>query len=806
MKKNLLLLGLLFMCICTISFSVNASAATFCVSDATGLQNALTTASANGEDDLVQIQQGTYVGNFVYASAEACGVTIEGGYTSGCASREVDPANTVLDGDALRTVLALSCPEQAVGFAVDGVTLQNGNASQIRGGGLFANATNGEITLTNNTISGNSSDFGGGGGGVYASGTTVTLTNNTISGNSSDFGGGVYASGTTVTLTNNTISGNSSGFGGGGVYAGITNGTMTLTNNTITGNSSDYSGGGVYAESYHGITLTNNTIMENSSSNNGGGVLISLYENTSIASIYNNVIWYNTADSEGKDLYINNDRNGDFLPSIVNLFNNDFDQSAAGTFIKLPFPIDPSNLVNADPLFVDPLNGDYHLTATSPCINAGDNNAPELPEFDKDGQPRIIDGTVDMGAYEYTGTLPPAARFSADPLRGMAPFEVQFSNQSIGEITSWTWNFGDGGNNTEQNPVHTYRTKGVFTVSLTVTGPLGSDTETKTDYITVTGEAPVPDIKANGSDGPITVSPSTPISIAISLNAGDKSGQTADWWIAVSTPFPPPGDWYTYVHPIGFMLGINLCAQAGLFDLAPYEVLDMTLPVGTYTFYFALDDPDGMATGPWWGLDKVEVTVSAGPPVGTLSLSADPSAITTGGGTTLTATLLDADNAPMPYKLVTLSVSEGTGTFTPLSPWTTNVLGKAEGKFTLTGSKSVIIKGEAQGATGTVTVNYSVYSFTLTANPASIGAGGKTSLITATLKKLGVPVPGKTVTFTTTLGTIAPLSENTGEDGKASAWLTAGDQTGAAVVEGTVNVGTELKTNVSVSIADAGVR
>ena len=58
------------------------------------------------------------------------------------------------------------------------------------------------------------------------------------------------------------------------------------------------------------------------------------------------------------------------------------------------------------------------------------------------------------------------------------------------------------------------------------------------------------------------------------------------------------------------MPGINLCAQTGLFDLTPFEVLqDMTLPVGTYTFYFALDDPDGAATGPWWGLDSVEVTV-----------------------------------------------------------------------------------------------------------------------------------------------------------------------------------------------------
>jgi len=119
----------------------------------------------------------------------------------------------------------------------------------------------------------------------------------------------------------------------------------------------------------------------------------------------------------------------------------------------------------------------------------------------------------------------------------------------------------------------------------------------------------VADIKANGSDGPITVSQSEPVSIEISLDPGDKTDQNADWWIAVKTPFAPPDDWYTYVYPSGWWQGINLCAQNGLFEFSPYEVLNTILPLGNYTFYFAIDDPDGAATGPWWGLDSVEVTV-----------------------------------------------------------------------------------------------------------------------------------------------------------------------------------------------------
>jgi len=92
---------------------------------------------------------------------------------------------------------------------------------------------------------------------------------------------------------------------------------------------------------------------------------------------------------------------------------------------------------------------------------------------------------------EYTATAPTAA-FSAEPLSGDAPLEVIFIDESTGDITSWSWDFGDGGTSTEQNPGHQYTTMGTYTVTLTVTGPGGSDEETKTDHITVTPAAVVP--------------------------------------------------------------------------------------------------------------------------------------------------------------------------------------------------------------------------------------------------------------------------------------------------------------------------
>jgi hypothetical protein len=79
----------------------SAQAATFCVSSASGLLSALAAAGSNGEDDVIEVVQGTYQGSFVYIPTEAFSLTIEGGYAAGCTSRVVNPANTVLDAMGL---------------------------------------------------------------------------------------------------------------------------------------------------------------------------------------------------------------------------------------------------------------------------------------------------------------------------------------------------------------------------------------------------------------------------------------------------------------------------------------------------------------------------------------------------------------------------------------------------------------------------------------------------------------------------------------------------------------------------------
>jgi PKD repeat protein len=77
------------------------------------------------------------------------------------------------------------------------------------------------------------------------------------------------------------------------------------------------------------------------------------------------------------------------------------------------------------------------------------------------------------------------ADFAGNPTTGQAPLVVDFSDFSVGNIDTWAWDFGDGGSANEQNPSHEYTTTGSFTVSLTITGPAGTSTETKTDYILI---------------------------------------------------------------------------------------------------------------------------------------------------------------------------------------------------------------------------------------------------------------------------------------------------------------------------------
>jgi len=346
---------------------------------------------------------------------------------------------------------------------LDGFTITGGNANSdfspdCRGAGV--RNYSGSPTLTNCTITTNSSSLEG--SGMLSSG-SPTLTNCTFSNNCSHYwGGGLHTSGwySKVTLINCTFSGNFANSEGGGLYAGynkygsptLANCTFTantsghraagmlidsdavLTNCTFIGNTVDGYGGAIYNYSNSPI-LTNCVFIGNSATKNGGAVYDrwgrSILTNCTFsgnsadigAGIYcigegnttviNCIMWGNMA-TQGNQIALNNFWDeGILYPATITVRYSDVESGASEVFVDTGCTLNwGQGNIDADPLFVD-ANGADNVSGTeddnlrlkpdSPCINAGDPNYVAEPnEMDLDGRPRIINGRIDMGAYEYS--------------------------------------------------------------------------------------------------------------------------------------------------------------------------------------------------------------------------------------------------------------------------------------------------------------------------------------------------------------------------------------------------------------------
>jgi Zn-dependent metalloprotease len=123
-----------------------------------------------------------------------------------------------------------------------------------------------------------------------------------------------------------------------------------------------------------------------------------------------------------------------------------------------------------------------------------------------------ICGTFTYGEVEdYTANIagttpqPPVAAFIGSPTTLTVGGSVNFTDQSTNNPTSWSWTFEGGtpGSSSSQNPTVQYNTVGTFNVSLTATNSVGSDNETKIDYITVNA-APADEIAEAVDNGSFT--------------------------------------------------------------------------------------------------------------------------------------------------------------------------------------------------------------------------------------------------------------------------------------------------------------
>ncbi len=119
-----------------------------------------------------------------------------------------------------------------------------------------------------------------------------------------------------------------------------------------------------------------------------------------------------------------------------------------------------------------------------PGYYQGSQAVSEIRKFE---QSRVIDDKFFYLTFTIVDDRIPTAAFTAAPLSGNKPLEVQFTDQSTGSgLSAWSWNFGDKTTSQEQNPKHTFSEAGVYSITLEVMNGKGDkDAVTKPDYITV---------------------------------------------------------------------------------------------------------------------------------------------------------------------------------------------------------------------------------------------------------------------------------------------------------------------------------
>lgn len=382
-------------------------------------------AAANG--DKILVGPGTYLENIKFKGKIITVQSVDGPGVTEINGNQVKSVVTIKDGESRNTIL-------------DGFTITNGIGNKIgigrSGGGIYCEDS--DPTFLNNIITGNQANYMG--GGIYYQKSSPLIMNNLIEGNDAgNSGGGIgnYDSSSSPTIAGNIIRANSAGsISGGGIIcmgnaevhdniikkntANNGGGLMILgpaivQNNTIFENQAVSSGGGVFIDTKSNAIFANNYIFRNKANIWGGGLLVmesaTLTNNTfcensaacggglavanswTILEVVNTILWSNQANQgnagfleAGSDLIIS-------YSDVEGGKSNIFEQP--GSFCDWG-----PGMINANPLFVNSANDDFHLTYPSPCKDTGDNSVVTV-FTDFEGDPRIAYGTTDMGADEF---------------------------------------------------------------------------------------------------------------------------------------------------------------------------------------------------------------------------------------------------------------------------------------------------------------------------------------------------------------------------------------------------------------------
>jgi hypothetical protein len=298
-----------------------------------------------------------------------------------------------------------------------GFTIKNGYAHN--GAGIYCNGSS-PLIRNCNFIEGSAQEWGGG---IYCYKSSPLISNCTFTGNSAFEGGAI----TTYSywnylcsphIENCHIFGNTASGSGGGINSDCLS-TPVISNCLINRNNAGMYGGGGISIFQSNPTINGCTIVDNSTEGSGCGIL-QWYEFENGSKLKNCIIWGNKFSSAPQAI------SGPSGPQIT--VGSEMSISYCdieGMWIEtLPAAIINwgSGNIDADPFFVAPVEGDYHLLEYSVCIDNGDPcYIPGHGETDIDGEPRVMGQHVDIGADEFTAAqiplieiLPTACEFDAN--------------------------------------------------------------------------------------------------------------------------------------------------------------------------------------------------------------------------------------------------------------------------------------------------------------------------------------------------------------------------------------------------------
>ena len=180
-------------------------------------------------------------------------------------------------------------------------------------------------------------------------------------------------------------------------------------------------------------------------------------------------------------------------------------------------------------------------------------------------------------------SLPPDGAFSIDTTYGCAPLTVNFTDQTKGTVTGWSWDFGDGtGSSLAKDTSYTFINPGTYTVTLIVSGFISNDTVIGSDTIKVYGN-PVADFNSNDT----LVCDSAGTGVSIQFNNTSSGLITSSEWdfgdgSAVSTDINPT---HIYTQPGAYTVSLIASGPCGLDTTVKldYIAIDSTTPTADFS-------------------------------------------------------------------------------------------------------------------------------------------------------------------------------------------------------------------------------